>query len=216
MSGPVGRLARRTVGPLAGHRMDVLAMQSLAPLSADYVPWSPMAMRPSGIAGVLAEVYIHDVRHVVELGGGVSTFYLARLLHRRGGHLCTVEHDPRWADLLREALDREGLAGTATVVHAPLARDGWYDRGALEHLRHGPIGLLLVDGPPAYEHPGARYPALPHFAAALAPDAIVILDDIGRRGEERTLRRWERETPYRFERRLVRGGIAVGRSPAAT
>jgi len=39
------------------------------------------------------------------------------------------------------------------------------------------------------------------FFPALAANATVVLDDVNRRDERRTLRRWEAEFGLRFERR---------------
>ncbi len=208
-----------------GDRKDQLAMQSLAALSTRYVPWSTTAMRPSAVAAVLNEVVIAGRQRVVELGGGVSTFYLGRLLKQTGGHLWTVEHDEHWVRLLACGLAAEHLDEVVTVVPAPLAPtshpvdgDGglWYDERRLAKAvpRDG-VELLLVDGPPAYRSAvrHGRYPALPYFATALAPGCAIVLDDLGRRGEQEILQRWEGERRIHFERRYIHGGIAVGYTP---
>ena len=208
---------------------DILAMHALAPLSTGYLPWTVSSMRPSGVAAVLNEIVVNRRRHIVELGGGISTCFIARLLSGRGGHLWTVEHDEGWAGVLREELAREGLDALATVVHAPLTGidDGWpgeqsrwYDRDRLrEATAAGPADLLIVDGPPAYQEGlgHARYPAVPFFAPLLAADHTIILDDIDRLGEQDIMRRWEREFGTAFESRPVRGRIGVWHSrPAYT
>lgn len=202
-------------------RRDVLAMQVLAPLSGRYLPWSQASMRPSAIVAVLNDILINRRRQVVECGGGISTFYIARLLRDRGGHLHTIEHDAQWADLLRRALAAEQLSDQVTVVHAPLADtplslDGaqWYDEQALQPVRaRAPIDLLVVDGPPAYRRDlrHARYPAVPFFKPALGINYTVVLDDINRQGEQEVLARWERELAISFDRRFVDGTISVGR-----
>src|SRR3954454_2746330 len=136
-------------------RKDVLAMQALAPLSSGYLPWSQAAMRPSGLVAVLNDIVINNRSSVVECGGGVSTFYIARLLKSRGGHIYSIENDETWANLLQKSLDDEGLHEQATVVYAPLAKtqyswDGaqWYDEKKLAPIIAGPkVDLLLVDGP---------------------------------------------------------------------
>lgn len=191
-------------------------MQALAPLSTGYLPWNPAALRPAALVTALNEVVVNERRQIVELGGGVSTFYLCRLLahsnESRVGHLHTVEHDGDWAEWLERKLEAEGLDEVSTVIHAPLVSNGWYDADKLRYLRD--IDLLLVDGPPAFaeglEH--ARYPAIPFFIKALAPNWTIILDDIDRRGEQEILQQWEAELGVRFERRLTRGSIAIGRS----
>jgi len=181
-------------------------------------------MRPAGLVIVLNDIVLNGRRRVVELGSGISTVLLARLLCQRpplgGFRVAAVEHDVRWVQWVTEQLDREGTGSDVVVVHAPLAPHpraepglSWYDDAALTAglrtaLRGDPIDLLLVDGPPAYSagHALARYPALPVLRGWLAPDATVVLDDAERPGEQEVLRRWERETGFDFDRRA---GVAV-------
>lgn len=185
-------------------------------------------MRPSGVVAVLNDIVIHRRRCVVELGGGVSTFYIARLLLRRGGHLWTVEHDEQWAGHLEEDLTAEALSDTVTVIRAPLvpASAGWpsendvtwYDDVRLgAEMPRQPVDLLVVDGPPAYqtgrEH--SRYPAARFFAPFLAEAYTIILDDIDRAGEQDIVNCWEKELGISFERRYSEGRIAVGRPATA-
>lgn len=149
-------------------RRDILAMQVLAPLSSRYLPWSMSAMRPSGVVKVLNEIILNRRRHIVELGGGISTCYIGRLLRQRGeGRLWTVEHDDRWADVLEQTLAGEALSEVVTVVRAPLSPispawpgedTAWYDREAIRDALAGlPVDLLVVDGPPAYSAAGWCY-----------------------------------------------------------
>jgi len=203
-------------------------MQVLAPLSSTYMPWSVSAMRPSGVVAVLNEITVNRRQSIVELGAGISSFYIGRLLQRRGGHLWTVEHDEDWADRVAGELAKEGLDEVVTMVRAPLTPTSagwgehatWYEPDRLTDTIAGrSIDLLLIDGPPAYqagkEH--VRYPALPFFAPMLADDYAIILDDIHRVGEQDIMERWERQFGVTFERRLVRGSIGIGRArPAFT
>ncbi|GAA4720339.1 class I SAM-dependent methyltransferase [Phytohabitans rumicis] len=208
-------------------RNDLLAMQALAPLSSTYLPWSASAMRPSGVVAVLNEIFVNRRRFVVELGSGVSTFYIGRLLRRRGGHIWTVEHDERWADLVDQELTSEGLGDVVTVVRAPLTpiqsrwpdeEATWYEQSRLKEMTAGQsIDLLVVDGPPAYQagRGHSRYPAGPFFASMLADDYAIVLDDIDRRGEQDIMECWERELDVTFERRVANGRIGIGRPGAA-
>lgn len=177
------------------------------------------ALSPAGLELVLAEVASgHD--RVVECGSGVSTILIARLLReRRAGILCSLEHDPEHAALIRGRLAHEGLEQEARVVEAALGPDpvaepgcGWYDRAALASLPRRGVNLLLVDGPPA--SPGAacdrsRYPALPLLADRLATGASVILDDAQRPGEAWVLERWQHELRIGFRRHCERIAIAT-------
>ena len=184
-------------------------------------------MRPSGLLAVLNDIVINRRSRIVECGGGISTFYIARLLQQRGGRLYSVEHDADWARLLQDLLDAEGLGTHATVVHAPLAPTRhpwngagaqWYDEAQLACIKAaGPIDLLIVDGPPAYSKAlrYARYPAVPYFKDAFAADYTVVLDDINRQGEQEIAARWARELGIPFAHRFVDGTIALGRPRAS-
>jgi len=196
---------------------DLHAWPALAPLQGSYLPWSSAAIRPSALVLLLNDVLVLGRETLLELGGGVSTLFFARLIAQRGaGRLVTIEHDPRWGGFLLEALAREGLTEHATVVDAPLTQEGagWYDLSAVEAaLPDAPVDLLLVDGPPAVD-PGreeARHPALPALRDRLARDATVALDDLPREGEREVLARWESEFDLRFER-FEEEGIAVART----
>jgi len=209
---------------------DEAARYALAALPGPYLPWGSGAMRPAGLATVCNDIVLNLRRRVVELGSGVSTVLLVRLLHQRpprgGFRLVAVEHDVRWAEWVTEQLDREGIGSGVSVVHAPLvphprAEPGlsWYDEPALVDgvrtaLQGDPIDLLLVDGPPAYAAGmgQARYPALPVLHDRLAAGATVVLDDAERAGEQEVLRRWEYETGLVFDRRADEAGVAVART----
>ena len=88
------------------------ALEILRPLldAGGYLPWSEWALRPAALAAVCNEIVIADRREVVELGSGVSTVVLGRLLGQRGGRLSSVEHDPAWAGVVRGLLERTGSA----------------------------------------------------------------------------------------------------------
>lgn len=199
-------------------------MHALAPLTDGYLPWSRSAMHPAAVQAVLNDVVMNQRRRAVELGGGISTFYLGRLLRQTGGSLSTVEHDADWAETLTKQLGHEGLSDVVTVIHAQLSptthawggEDArWYDQGTIAPLLTGePIDLLIVDGPPAYSKRirHARYPALPFFLPALTTNATVVLDDIHRRGEMEILERWEKESGRKFRRRDVDGNIGITKS----
>jgi predicted O-methyltransferase YrrM len=197
------------------------ALEVLRPLldAGGYLPWTEGALRPAALAVVCNEIVLAERVQVAELGSGVSTVILARLLRERGGRLTSLEHDPEWARVTRTQLERERLTDVARLAEAPLephplAMDEapWYAEAALAELpRPATIDLLLVDGPPGYGEGMelSRYPALPALKEKLAPDAMVILDDAERAGEQAILERWSSEHPaWTFTTRDQ--GIAVG------
>lgn len=204
---------------------DLKALHALAPLAShSYEPWSTFAMRPAGLVSVLNDIVVNGRTSVVECGAGLSTFYVARVMRDRGGHLRSLEHDAGWAKFVGAQLVREGLSDHATVIHAPLSpvsygwdpgRWLWYTEDTVADVVSGAtIDLLVVDGPPAAS-PGlahARYPAVSILRPVLAKDYTIVLDDIHRRGEQEIVARWEQELGITFHRRFSRGRVAIGRS----
>jgi predicted O-methyltransferase YrrM len=181
-------------------------------------------MRSGGLVVVCNDVVLNDRRRILELGSGVSTVMLARLLAQLGGpekrRLVAVEHDARWCRWVTGQLAAEGVGADVTVVEAPLrvpaALDGglaWYDETVVEAALDV-IDLLVVDGPPAFEAGLglARHRALPVLRDRLAPGATVVLDDVERAGEQEVLRRWEDEFGLTF-RRDDDAGVAIATVP---
>jgi predicted O-methyltransferase YrrM len=138
-------------------------------------------------------------RLVVECGSGASTVWFAFACRQAGGgRVIALEHDERYASITRAALERNGLSSYADVRIAPLVETPigervfpWYARDAWSDLKD--INLLFADGPPSHVGRRSRYPAFPLLAGALAPDAIVVLDDIQRDGEVDVARSWLRD-----------------------
>lgn len=133
----------------------------------------------------------------VELGSGTSTAWLASALRRTGGEatFVSVEHDLHYLAETAEQLRMARCEDWVRLVHAPLTElsqagvtTNWYSipLGAIPH----PIGLLIVDGPPAGKEESARYPAVPALRDQLADEATILLDDADRHGESEVLHRW--------------------------
>jgi predicted O-methyltransferase YrrM len=186
--------------------IDASALPLLAPLADAYLPWTGASMRAGGVVAILNDIVIGRRRRIVECGSGITTIWIARLLQRHDGLLLSIEHDPEWASIVRDLLAFEQLNAHVTILDAPLTQENhsayWYDRAALEEIMVGPeIDLLIVDGPPASSGREARYPAVPVFFPKLSADATIVLDDVNRADERRTLRRWEAEWGLHFQRR---------------
>jgi hypothetical protein len=204
---------------------DLHAWAILRPLldAGGYLPWSEGAMRPSGLVDICNEIALGPRRRVLELGSGVSTVLLGRLLRTTGGTLVAVEHDATWCAWVAERLAAEGLEATASVVHAPLGQRPehalpWFAPDGVDAALAAlgaPPDLLVVDGPPAFHAAEAlaRLPAVAELLERLAPEATIVLDDIARPGERAVLEQWERESGLRFERRPD-AGIAIARRAA--
>ncbi|CAN5612424.1 hypothetical protein BH10ACT11_BH10ACT11_05730 [soil metagenome] len=203
---------------------DLHAWEVLRPLldAGPYLPWSEGALRPGAVVKIANEIVLGRRHTVVELGSGIGTIVIARLLCEYGGELTSVEHEPSWARFVVEQIEREELTDNARVLEAPLeahaaslAGAPWYSEAALAGLPDA-IEMLIVDGPPGYGEGMelSRYPALPALRERLAPGALVVLDDANRPGEQQIVERWRAETGLEFG--LMRSeGIAIAEVPGA-
>ena len=183
-----------------------------------YLPWTEGAIRPAALVAVLNEIAFAERRRIVELGSGVSSIVIGRLLAQRGGKLTAVEHDPDWAALVRRQVERERLQDFVDVVvsslephHASWSGAPWYSLESVA-LLPGDINLLLIDGPPGHGEgmTHSRYPALPALADRLAADALVFLDDADREPEREIIARWAEEVPGWSFGIDAGSGLAVG------
>ena len=118
-------------------------------------------------------VSIHGARRVLELGtlGGYSTIWLARGLPA-GGHLVTLEANPRYAEV---ALANIAAAGLAEVVQLRVGP-------ALETLPElaaegGPFDLIFIDADKQ------NYPGYLEWSLKLSrPGTLLIADNVVRDG----------------------------------
>jgi predicted O-methyltransferase YrrM len=115
-----------------------------------------------------------DARAILEIGtlGGYSTIWLARGL-RSGGHLITLELDPKHAEVARLNLAKAGLMDVVEV------RVG----NALERLpqlsaeRRGPFDLIFIDADKQ------NIPAYFEWALRLSrPGGLIVVDNVVRGG----------------------------------
>lgn len=117
----------------------------------------------------------HGARSILELGtlGGYSTIWMARALPP-GGHLTTVEADPRHAEVARANIARAGVADLVTLRPGK-ALDVL---PALQAEGRGPFDLIFID---ADKENNAAYF---DWAIRLArPGTLIIVDNVVREGE---------------------------------
>ena len=118
----------------------------------------------------------------LECGSGAST----AILHARAGHAISLEHLPEWAAntaaTLPASLTGELRLCPLTEVDTPLGPLPFYATTLPDQIE-----FVLIDGPPgAIGRAGTLFALWPH----LAPDAVVWLDDVERRGERAALDAW--------------------------
>jgi predicted O-methyltransferase YrrM len=146
-------------------------------------PTRSWAASPDLLLTIAQTVNTYNPKLVVELGSGVSTLVLAKAGAKKVVSIDNSEEfGGKTADLLKSHKVRGVEIRTAHLK--PYANGStWYSLDALTDLKK--IDLLIIDGPPGSKNPEARYPALKEFKNKLAPNAIIIIDDVKRDGERK-------------------------------
>lgn len=214
---------RSRLGTRGRERFDARAAVELSRLGVPFMPWPRSALAPSALLTILNDVIINGRKTVVELGAGISTVYLGKVLEASGGCLISIESNPDWAAVVRRLLTNAGINDAVRIACAPLEisphcldKGPWYSHDAVLRAVSGRcIDALIVDGPPAYKRGShlARFPAVPVLKDYLADCCAIFLDDIDRAGERRVARAWSKMLDIQFIK--TRCGLSVAqRGPA--
>lgn len=131
------------------------------------------AIEVSAVAAKLLNllVRISGAKRVLEIGtlGGYSTIWLARALPD-GGHVDTIEAEPRNAQIARSNINRAGV-GERVTIHVGIAADVLPTLG-------GPYDLVFID---ADKESNSLY--LDWAARLGRPGTVVIVDNTARGGD---------------------------------
>lgn len=157
---------------------------------------------PGLINSIITEVKRIKPDNIVEIGSGSSTIITSYLLEELGkGKITSLDHDIIYGEKTRQELELHSLSSYATVYFRELIKHSingknytWYDTSDL-NLEKNSVQVLVVDGPPEKTLSHARYPALPIFYEYLSDEAVVILDDAGRKEESEIVEMWLNEYP---------------------
>lgn len=205
---------------------NIRSLQLLKNIFPGYLPWTGASIQPTALLYLLNDITIHQRKHIVECGCGISTIYICGLIKQMGLDVTfnSIDHDENWISILRQILKSNQLDEYVNLIHAPLKpcseclyQDGnWYDMDKLQSLLKDspPIDLLFIDGPPAklsnLKH--CRYPAVPVFHSNIDSNYSIILDDISRKGERDIVKEWEKKFKLEFKNKILSGNISIAQS----
>ena len=172
---------------------------ALLKFSAPIPPTRSWAASPDLLLTIADLVRTRKPRLVVELGSGVSTLIVAKAGARK---VISIDNSAEFAEKTREMLKAHKVRGVDVRV-APLKAHtsgvDWYDTAKLKDLKN--IDLLIIDGPPGSKNPDARKPALKELLNKLSSKAVVVIDDVNRKGE--------REMAEAFAKALPRHTLTI-------
>ncbi len=153
------------------------------------------------------------VSHIIELGSGLSTLVIAAALKARGHGWCaSFEEDEGQLAQAEGFLSRNGLDSVVQLVRAPIAEYGddrlkfYSAQSVLPALSvDRPAHLLIIDGPSGKHN--ARVNADRFLFDKLAPNALIILDDVDRPHEAQAMQSWIDQGLVRFKERVGRAAV---------
>jgi len=175
----------------------LLNLRDLVEVRSAVPPMGGWAASPDLLAYCVDALVRRKPTLIVECGSGTSTLYLALAAEQHGldTKIVSLEHQASFADATRAMLERHGVAHRVEVRLAPLEPSSvpghptpWYAESAVVDLRD--IGMLLVDGPPTATGLQARYPAVPVLVDRLAPNCLIVMDDLIREADHQTAKAW--------------------------
>lgn len=146
---------------------------------------------------------------ILDLGSGLSTLILAKSAPT--AKVISIDNSSEYAAKTAQILLDHKIDNVDLRV-APLSPHNsgvdWYQLAALSGISQ--INLLFIDGPPGSKNPAARHPAFDECVQLLAPDAIVVIDDVGRDGERELAEKFAAALPHhRIEYLSHEKGTAV-------
>ena len=163
---------------------------------------------------------IHRPKVVLDLGTGTTTALLGKVAEelKKAGHdmrVISVDSDEKWLVDTKKILETMKVDEFVELVYAPIIeteKGKYYDpQKVFTAIGVKKIDLLTIDGPPGSTQKEARYPAMPFFKKFLSDDAVVLLDDGGRKDERVIAERWGKEFPeWEFEYKpYMKGGFVA-------
>jgi predicted O-methyltransferase YrrM len=129
---------------------------------------------------------------ILECGSGLSTVVLGCATSGTGRSVYALEHKTEWAHRVRSCLAKYELEHVK-VMHSPLHNHGsfcWYNPPHEEISSS--FSTVVCDGPPG-DTKGGRFGLIPVMKDRLSEDAVVLLDDLDRPGEQKILHKWDSE-----------------------
>jgi predicted O-methyltransferase YrrM len=151
---------------------DAALEAALAASSAAGLPAIQVAPNQGKLLMILAQMV--GARAILEIGtlGGYSTIWMARALPA-GGHLVTLESDPKHAEVAKANLARAGVADRVELRLGPALET--LPRLAAE--KRGPFDLFFIDADKV------NIPAYFDWSLDLSrPGSVIVVDNVVREG----------------------------------
>lgn len=182
-----------------------IQLESLYGFTHALPPSRSWAASPDLVLEVVTLITTRKPQLIVELGSGLSTLWIARMLKENGGgKFVSIDHDPHFAAQTRKRLEAQGLSEFVDLRVGELESQTW-DEGLQNWYPHSlvadlkTIDFLLVDGPPRNDSGTYRWPAMWELEVRMSEHATVVLDDVIRDEESELAKAWAVHGGYELD-----------------
>jgi predicted O-methyltransferase YrrM len=191
---PGGQWWRLLTKKLMNETKQIEAMISLGKAQGWHLPTRKWAASPDILWLLTSLVRRIDAKRILDIGSGISTIRLAQA-SSADCRIISIDSNLEFAHRTRALVELASLTSRVEIRSSDLIEytlDGvqttWYERSVIDGIAD--LDLVFVDGPPASNGSYARFAALPLIYERLAPDCILVLDDLVREDEQRVFQRW--------------------------
>jgi len=150
---------------------------------------------------------------ILECGSGLTTLVLGLITRGTKTDVWSLEHHSEWHQRVSDTLHQLAINHINLCLSPLISYEGfaWYDVPSGKMPNN--FGLVVCDGPPG-STPGGRYGLMPVMRDRLAPEAVILMDDIDRQGEWNAVHRWKSMEPLSIDvRGTTRKFAVIRRTP---
>lgn len=124
-----------------------------------YLPYTSHSLKMRNLACICNDVVINSKNNILELGSGISTIILARLLKKNNlnAKITSIDESLEWINILKNILQNEDLLNYVDFLYAPTVKSlkvdltYEYPEELISNvLKNQKFDLILIDGPKAW------------------------------------------------------------------
>lgn len=170
-------------------------LQKLFHQGTSYLPYTSSSLKFRLLVCITNDVVINSRKSILELGSGISTIILARLIkmNNLNSKVVSVDDSLDWINIVKKIITEEGLQDYVQFIHCPKVKSldlecsFEYDGQILnKEFVNMKFDSVIIDGPIAWhkEIEMSRVSNIKHFITNLEDNFTIFVDDTNRKGEK--------------------------------
>lgn len=170
-------------------------LQKLFNQGTSYLPYTSSSLKFRLLVCISNDVVINCRKNILELGSGISTVILARLIkmNKLNSKVVSVDDNLDWINIIKKIIIDEGLESYVEFIHCPKVKSldidysFEYDGEVLnKNFLNMKFDMVIIDGPLAWNEEiyMSRVSNVKHFINNLEDSFTIFVDDTERKGEK--------------------------------